>query len=76
MSGAIPPLPHYVFMAWCSAKAQGQLYLYLQVVHDMAFENVAMNFQVKQKQGISSPPQQRSDFEGDVSYSMNMRWQW
>jgi hypothetical protein len=23
MSGAIPPLPQYVFMAWCSAKSQG-----------------------------------------------------
>jgi hypothetical protein len=30
MSGAIPPLPQYAFMAWCSVKAQGQLYLYLQ----------------------------------------------
>jgi hypothetical protein len=20
MSGAIPPLPHYAFMAWCSVK--------------------------------------------------------
>jgi hypothetical protein len=28
MSGAIPPLPQYAFMAWCSVKAQGQLYLY------------------------------------------------
>jgi hypothetical protein len=27
--GAIPPLPQYAFMAWCSVKAQGQLYLYL-----------------------------------------------
>jgi len=28
MSGSIPPLPQYTFMAWCSAKkAQGQLYL-------------------------------------------------
>jgi hypothetical protein len=25
--GAIPPLPQYAFMAWCSVKAQGQLYL-------------------------------------------------
>jgi hypothetical protein len=25
MSGAIPPLPQYAFMAWCSVKAQGQL---------------------------------------------------
>jgi len=29
MSGAIPSLPQYVFMAWCSVKAQGQLYLTL-----------------------------------------------
>jgi hypothetical protein len=27
MSGAIPPLPQYAFMAWCLVKAQGQLYL-------------------------------------------------
>jgi hypothetical protein len=29
MSIAIPPLPQYAFMVWCSKKAQGQLYLYL-----------------------------------------------
>jgi hypothetical protein len=29
MSGPIPPLPQYAFMAWCSVKAQGQIYLYL-----------------------------------------------
>jgi hypothetical protein len=29
MSGALPSLPQYAFMAWCSVKAQGQLYLYL-----------------------------------------------
>jgi hypothetical protein len=29
MSGDIPPLPQYAFMAWCLVKAQGQLYLYL-----------------------------------------------
>jgi hypothetical protein len=27
MREAIPPLPQYAFMAWCSVKAQGQLYL-------------------------------------------------
>jgi hypothetical protein len=26
MRGAIHPLPPYAFMAWCSVKAQGQLY--------------------------------------------------
>jgi hypothetical protein len=29
MRGAVPPLHQYAFMAWCSVKAQGQLYLYL-----------------------------------------------
>jgi hypothetical protein len=29
MSGAIPPLPQYAFMEWCSLKAQGQLYHYI-----------------------------------------------
>jgi len=29
MSGATPPLTHYALTAWCSVKAQGQLYLYL-----------------------------------------------
>jgi hypothetical protein len=27
MGGAVPPLPQYAFMAWCSGGAQGQLYL-------------------------------------------------
>jgi hypothetical protein len=29
MRGTIPSLPQYVFMAWCSFKAQGQFYVYL-----------------------------------------------
>jgi hypothetical protein len=31
MREAIPPLPQYAFMAWCSEKkvAQGELYLYI-----------------------------------------------
>jgi hypothetical protein len=29
MSGAIPPLPQYAFMAWYLVKAQGHLYLHL-----------------------------------------------
>jgi hypothetical protein len=27
MSGAIPPLPQYAFMAWSLVKARGQFYL-------------------------------------------------
>jgi hypothetical protein len=26
MHGAVPPLPHYAFMSWCSVKAQRKLY--------------------------------------------------
>jgi hypothetical protein len=33
MSGAIPPLPKYAFMAWCSIKAQGHLYFYCPIIH-------------------------------------------
>jgi hypothetical protein len=29
MCGAIPPLPQYAFMAWCSVKAKGLLYLFI-----------------------------------------------
>jgi hypothetical protein len=29
MRGTIPPLLQFAFMAWCSVKAQRQLYLYL-----------------------------------------------
>jgi len=32
MSGAIYPVAQYAFMAWCSVKAQGQLYLYLYLL--------------------------------------------
>jgi hypothetical protein len=28
MSGAIPPLPQYAFVACCLVKAQGQLYIF------------------------------------------------
>jgi hypothetical protein len=27
MNGAVPPLPQYTFMAWCSLKTQGLIYL-------------------------------------------------
>jgi hypothetical protein len=38
MSGAIPPLPQYAFMAWCSVKAQEQFYLYLLHVCVVLFD--------------------------------------
>jgi hypothetical protein len=34
MSGTIPPLPQYAFIAWCSVKAKGQLYLYLYILEE------------------------------------------
>jgi hypothetical protein len=34
MRGAIPPLPHYAFMAWRSVKAQGEIYLYPKYCRD------------------------------------------
>jgi hypothetical protein len=37
MSGTIPPLPQYAFMAWCSVKAQGQIYLYLSSLRHVIF---------------------------------------
>jgi hypothetical protein len=33
MSEVIPPLPQKAFMAWFSAKAQGQMYLYLTFIN-------------------------------------------
>jgi hypothetical protein len=39
MRGAIPPLPHYVFMARCLVK-QGQLYL-------LPFRTYRKNFQIR-----------------------------
>jgi hypothetical protein len=37
MRGAIPPLPQYAVMAWCSVKAQGQLYFYkLRILDNLA----------------------------------------
>jgi type II secretory pathway component PulF len=32
MSGAVPPLPKYAFMALCSVKAQWQLYFYFIII--------------------------------------------
>jgi hypothetical protein len=34
--GAIHPLPQYAFMAWCSVRAQGQLYIFLVTVQQLA----------------------------------------
>jgi hypothetical protein len=41
MRGAIPPFPQYVFMAWCSVKAQGQLTLYIKILSTSSPRNVS-----------------------------------
>jgi hypothetical protein len=38
MRRAIPPIPQYAFMAWCSVEAQGQLYFMLHVYPPSFFE--------------------------------------
>jgi hypothetical protein len=49
MRGAIPPLPQYVFMAWCSVKeAQGQLYFYLTGIITVIFWNSSMGSESKE----------------------------
>jgi hypothetical protein len=42
MSGAIPPFPQYAYIAWCSVKAQGQLYLYLETVRAVRLKKKSM----------------------------------
>jgi len=47
MRGAISPLPfpQYAFMAWCSVKAQGKLYLYL--LHKIRTVDISMKTSTK-----------------------------
>jgi hypothetical protein len=66
MSGALPPLPQYAFMAWCSVKAQGQLYLYLLPLKrsDVCDLKTAWFFKVLYSSGIQpfSPRTPRDTF--------------
>jgi hypothetical protein len=41
MRGALPSLSQNTFMAWCSVKALGQLYLYIYL--DIIFEEAKEN---------------------------------
>jgi hypothetical protein len=57
MSRAIPSLPQYAFMAWCSVKAQGQLYLlpynvFLQLLVDGGAVSVPCNLINKHSVGL------------------------
>jgi hypothetical protein len=47
MSGATPPLPQYALMAWCSVKAQGQLYIYLLPTIIHVYEGSKVNYSVQ-----------------------------
>jgi hypothetical protein len=44
MGKAVPPLPQYAFMAWCSGGAQGQLYLYLCCARSFIVGLKSVNF--------------------------------
>jgi len=46
MRGAILPLRQYVFMAWCSVKAQGQLYLTPSIKGNATHEMWSFSFTV------------------------------
>jgi hypothetical protein len=37
MSGSLPPLLQYAFMAWCSVKEKRQLYIYREVYQRKKF---------------------------------------
>jgi hypothetical protein len=37
MSGDMPPLPQYAFMAWCLVKAQGHFYFYFLIFDYLKF---------------------------------------
>jgi len=48
MRGAIPPLPQYSFMAWCTVKkAQGQFYLFIfspaHIIHTVLNVRLSVN---------------------------------
>jgi hypothetical protein len=46
MSGAMPPLLQYAFMAWCLVKAQEQLYLTLNI-SEKTYEGVFKSFRTE-----------------------------
>jgi hypothetical protein len=55
MSGAIPSLPQYAFMAWCSVKAQGQLYIYLYHEEESFLRGKALGPLLCSQQPTSDP---------------------
>jgi hypothetical protein len=48
MIGAIPPFSQYAFMAWCSVKAQEQLYLLKGIVEEISKRRSRISFEVSQ----------------------------
>jgi hypothetical protein len=61
MSGAIPPLPQYAFMAWCSVKGQGQFYLYLYLFNELNKFTQFIPFSQKSYKGQSMLVKQNVD---------------
>jgi len=56
MSGTIPPLPQYASMAWCSVKAQGQLYFTL-IYFTCQFNLIYYYFHLKEAYSVIVFPQ-------------------
>jgi len=52
--GAIPPLPQYAFMAWCSVKAQGQLYLLAPITRVIILNRLAWVARVARLEDINA----------------------
>jgi hypothetical protein len=66
MGGAIPPLPQYTFMVWCSFIAQGQLYLYLvSVVRLIKFRRLRWAKPFTQNSGDNESVQ---NFDREISW--------
>jgi len=69
MRGGVLPLPQYTFMAWCSVKTQGQLYLhFISTGRDKCIKSsTAVKFQVVDSFGqpcsymLAAPPGRHDD---------------
>jgi hypothetical protein len=54
MCGTIHPLPQYALMAWCSVKAEGQLYLNMSAVPSVLYGSAVRTLATADKSGITA----------------------
>jgi hypothetical protein len=54
MRGAIPPLPQYAPIAWCSVEAQGQIYFYLLQCFVLFISFSTTKVSIKTLRGVKS----------------------